>query len=48
VQTANSLPPGFENGTVAYTQSRLAQHWMLAHQSAPAVTLALHGASIAR
>lgn len=32
VQTANSLPRGFEDGTVAYAQAQRVQRWMLAHQ----------------
>lgn len=40
VQTANSLPQGFEDGTVAYAQARSVQRWMLAHQGGPAVYLA--------
>lgn len=32
VQTANSLPRGAEEGTVAYAQARAVQRWMLAHQ----------------
>lgn len=37
VQTANSLPVGAEEGTVAYAQARSVQAWMLAHsgRSAP-------------
>jgi hypothetical protein len=33
VQTANSLPHGFEDGTVAYAQAQSVQRWMLAHQA---------------
>lgn len=35
VQTANSLPLGAEEGTVAYAQARSVQRWMLAHQGTP-------------
>ena len=36
VQTANSLPRGFEDGTVAYTQAMSVHNWMVAHnQVAP-------------
>ena len=31
VQTANSLPAHFEEGTVAYAQARSVQKWMVAH-----------------
>lgn len=31
VQTANSLPRGFEEGTVAYAQANQIRTWMLAH-----------------
>lgn len=41
VQTANSLPRGFENGTVAYTQAQSIQRWALAHQAAPTTRLTL-------
>jgi len=38
VQTANSLPAGFEEGTVAYAQANSVRNWMLAHarRNAPA------------
>ena len=38
VQTANSLPRGAEEGTVAYAQARSVQAWMMAHSghAAPA------------
>ena len=36
VQTANSLPRGFEDGTVAYAQAQSINAWMVAHnQAAP-------------
>jgi hypothetical protein len=37
VQTANSLPAHFEDGTVAYAQATRIHNWMLAHarQNAP-------------
>ena len=36
VQTANSLPRGFEDGTVAYAQAQSMNAWMVAHnQAAP-------------
>jgi len=31
VQTANSLPAHFEDGTVAYAQANQVRNWMLAH-----------------
>ncbi len=31
VQTANSLPRGFEEGTVTYAQAQSVNRWMLAH-----------------
>jgi len=31
VQTANSLPASFEEGTVAYAQANQVRNWMLAH-----------------
>ena len=31
VQTANSLPRGFEQGTVVYAQAQSINSWMLAH-----------------
>jgi hypothetical protein len=37
VQTANSLPRGFEQGTVTYAQAISVQNWMVAHnQGVPA------------
>lgn len=33
VQTANSLPRGFEQGTVTYAQARSVQNWLVAHSS---------------
>ena len=36
VQTANSLPRGFEAGTVTYAQAQSVDRWMVAHnQAAP-------------
>ena len=32
VQTANSLPSGFEEGTVTFAQAQSVNGWMLAHQ----------------
>ena len=40
VQTANSLPRGAEEGTVAYAQARSVQTWMLAHSGRNAPALA--------
>ena len=40
VQTANSLPPGFEAGTVAYAQAQSIQRWAMAQQHASATRLA--------
>ena len=40
VQTANSLPRGFEEGTVAYAQAQSMQRWALTHQAAPAAQFA--------
>ena len=40
VQTANSLPVGAEEGTVAYAQAQSVQRWVLAHQ-VPASRLAM-------
>ena len=34
VQTANSLPRGFEDGTVAYAQAKSINAWMVAHNKA--------------
>ena len=34
VQTANSLPRGFEEGTVAYAQAQSVHNWMMAHSGA--------------
>ena len=34
VQTANSLPRSFENGTVAYAQAQSVRNWMVAHSGA--------------
>lgn len=48
VQTANSLPPGFEDGTVAYAQAQSVQRWVLAHQAVPALQFAQHLSSQAR
>jgi hypothetical protein len=37
VQSANSLPRGFEDGTVTYAQAMSVQNWMVAHnQASPA------------
>jgi hypothetical protein len=36
VQTANSLPRGFEDGTVQYAQAKSISAWMVAHNRAPA------------
>jgi hypothetical protein len=37
VQTANSLPRGFEQGTVTYAQAMSVRNWMVAHnEAAPA------------
>ena len=33
VQTANSLPAHFEDGTVAYAQAKSVQNWMIAHNA---------------
>ena len=48
VQTANSLPVGSEEGTVAYAQAQSMQRWAQAHQAVPATQLALHLTSQAR
>lgn len=40
VQTANSLPAGFENGTVAYAQANSIHAWMLAHSQPNAAAYA--------
>ena len=34
VQTSNSLPRGFEEGTVTYAQAQSVNNWMLAHNQA--------------
>lgn len=47
VQTANSLPRGFEAGTVAYAQAESVQRWAAAHQRASASRLASRGVSLA-
>ena len=44
LQTANSLPPGFEDGTVAYAQAQSVQHWVLAHQATSVTRLAARDA----
>ncbi len=36
VQTANSLPAHFEEGTVAYAQATQVRNWMVAHAHRPA------------
>ena len=36
VQTANSLPSRFEDGTVAYAQATRVRNWMMAHAQRPA------------
>lgn len=46
VQTANSLPRGFETGTVAYAQAESVQRWVLAHQAASASRLASRGTGV--
>ena len=48
VQTANSLPRGFEDGTVAYAQAQSMQRWALAHRTVPSTQLALRLSSQAR
>ena len=41
VQTANSLPRGFEDGTVEFTQAQSVHNWMVAHnQAAPSSSYA--------
>ncbi len=40
VQTANSLPAHFEEGTVAYAQANRIHNWMLAHAVRSASTYA--------
>ncbi len=40
VQTANSLPRGAEEGTVAYAQARSVNTWMMAHSGRHAPALA--------
>ena len=40
VQTANSLPFGAAEGTVAYAQAQSMQRWAMAHQAATASRLA--------
>jgi len=40
VQTANSLPRGFEKGTVAYAQAQSVHNWMVAHSGAAASRVA--------
>lgn len=40
VQTANSLPARFEEGTVAYAQATRIHNWMLAHAKLHAPTYA--------
>lgn len=40
VQTANSLPAHFEEGTVAYAQATRIHNWMLAHANRNAATYA--------
>ncbi len=40
VQTANSLPRGFEEGTVAYAQAQSVHNWMMAHSGAAASRVA--------
>lgn len=40
VQTANSLPAGALEGTVAYAQAQSVQRWVQAHQVAPASRVA--------
>ena len=38
VQTANSLPRGFEDGTVAYAQAQSVHNWMVAHNQVAATS----------
>lgn len=40
VQTANSLPRGFEEGTVAYAQARSINAWQVAHGAASTAAFA--------
>jgi hypothetical protein len=40
VQTANSLPRGFEQGTVTYAQAQSINNWMVAHNSGSMTTAA--------
>lgn len=40
VQTANSLPRGFEEGTVTYVQAQSINRWMVAHNEARATRIA--------
>ena len=40
VQTANSLPRGFEEGTVAYAQAQSMNNWMVAHNGAASSSFA--------
>ena len=41
VQTANSLPRGFEEGTVEYTEAQSVHNWIVAHnQAAPSSSYA--------
>ncbi len=40
VQTANSLPRGFDQGTVTYAQATSVQNWMVAHNLATPATYA--------
>lgn len=40
VQTANSLPAHFEEGTVAYAQATSVRNWMLAHDARKAAAFA--------
>jgi hypothetical protein len=48
VQTANSLPRGFEDGTVVYAQAQSMQRWALAHQAVRAKQLAMGPSTQAR
>ncbi len=40
IQTANSLPAHFEEGTVAYAQATSIRNWMVAHDARKAATYA--------
>jgi hypothetical protein len=40
VQTANSLPAHFEEGTVAYAQATSVRNWMVAHDARKAAAFA--------